>query len=198
VSTLSLFPTVWMRMSVWPGVPLLLAGASAGLGRLLARSAVPRFLPCHPTLVEALNSIGAAPPWRRAEIELAPTVTSSKIARGWVAEQLGLFGVRDCETAVLVATELVENSVHHAGTPLRLRLELHPAGLTVAVSDQDERPPVLTHPAATAGTPRFGMALIEILARAWGHSPRLNGGKTVWAVLPVPGGPSGPILSTNA
>jgi len=196
ISTLSLFPTVWMRTTVWPGVPLLLAGAGAELALMLARSAVPRFLPCHPTVVGALNAIGAPPPRRRAEIELPPTVGSSRVARAWVAEQLQRFGVSGCEAAILVATELVENSVQHAGTPLRLRLELHCAGLSVAVADGDPTRPVISRH-GTVGT-RFGMALVEVFARAWGHSPRAAGGKVVWAVLAVPGGPGGPLQPGHA
>lgn len=193
VSTLSLFPTVWMRTSVWPGVPLLLAGAGSDLQAMLATSAVPRFLPCHRELADALDSIDATPPRRRAEIDLPAEVASSHTARAWVTEQLRRFELTDCSSAVLIATELVENSVQHARTPLRLRLELHRAGLSVAVSDEDGSLPVLASRPAEPANPRFGMALVELFARAWGHSPRWNGGKTVWAVLPVPGGPNGPL-----
>lgn len=99
----------------------------------------------------------------------------------------------ECETATLIATELVENSVRHAGTTCTLRLERHAAGLSVAVSDADPRPPVLHSRDVAAARAEFGMSLVEMMSRAWGCSPRWGGGKVVWAVLPVAGGPSSPL-----
>jgi hypothetical protein len=191
ISALSVFPTVWLRTSVWPEVPLLLAGARGALGRTLAASAVPRFVPCLPDIESALEAVGHPPVRRRAEIGLPPLVSSSQLARRWVAEQTTGFGLPDSDAAVLVACELVENALTHTSTGCRLRLERHPAGLSVAVSDDDPRPPHLAEHSPEA--PRYGLALVEALSRAWVHSPRLGGGKVVWAVLPLPGGPSGPI-----
>jgi anti-sigma regulatory factor (Ser/Thr protein kinase) len=193
VTSLSLFPTVWMRISVWPGIPLLLAGAHPASAEMLRRSAVPRFVPCHAGVAEALAAVREKrpPPCSRAELDLWGDAHSSRQARDWVRKTLSQFGVEESELAVLVACELVENAATHAGTRTTLRLELHPAGLSVAVSDDDPRPPQL--PPTGAPSAGSGLALIDTLARAWGHDPRWNGGKVVWAVLPVAGGPDGPI-----
>lgn len=193
ISTLSVFPTVWMRTSVWPGVPVVLAGARAPLDAMLASSAVPRFLACHATTAIALDSIGHPPPRRRSEIELPHDVASSRVARQWLCEQMDRFELPDCETATLVATELVDNAIQHALSSCKLRLELHPLGLSIAVSDADPRPPVLHSREVATARAEFGMSLIEMLSRAWGCSPRWDGGKVVWAVLPVAGGPGTPI-----
>jgi two-component sensor histidine kinase len=120
-------------------------------------------------------------------------VTSSRAERQWVREQMERFALPDCETATLVATELVDNAIQHARSSCKLRLELHPAGLSIAVSDHDPRPPVLHSRDVAAGRAQFGIVLIEMLSRAWGCSPRWDGGKVVWAVLPVAGWPSSPI-----
>jgi anti-sigma regulatory factor (Ser/Thr protein kinase) len=82
--------------------------------------------------------------------------------------------------AVEVATELVENAIIHAGTELRLRLELHNDRLAVAVSDGSPREAVLCE---GNGEPAGGLRLIAELATAWGCAPDAAGGKVVWAVL---------------
>ncbi len=141
ISALSLFPTVWMLTSVWPEVPLLLAGARGSLASALAASAVPRSVPCHPDIESALDAVGHPPDRRRVEIELPALVDSSRWARRWLAEQTASFGLPECDAAVLVACELVENALTHTSAGCRLRLELHAAGLSVAVSDDDPHPP---------------------------------------------------------
>jgi hypothetical protein len=154
---------------------------------MLDTSAVPRFVACHPTTALALSSLGEPQPRKRAEITLAAGAASSSVARGWVAEQLRAWEVSDPECAVLVAAELVENALRHTRSECRLRVELHPAGLSVAVTDDDPRPPVLHSRDLAAKKGHFGLSLVEMMSRAWGHNPYWNGGKVVWAVLPMAG-----------
>ena len=85
------------------------------------------------------------------------------------------------ETAVLLVSELVTNSVRHARNAgeLALRLETTGHGLRIEVHDADSRWP-------RAGTPAgldesgFGLVLVAALTDKWGVSDtRL--GKAVWA-----------------
>lgn len=48
VTSLSVFPTVWMRVSSWPDIPLLLVSGCDPVASLLQASAVPRFVPTIP------------------------------------------------------------------------------------------------------------------------------------------------------
>jgi serine/threonine-protein kinase RsbW len=88
------------------------------------------------------------------------------------------------ETAVLLVSELVTNSVRHAhtrGSMLALRLEMAGASLRIEVHDGDPRWP---QPGTPAGLDEsgFGFVLVDALANKWGVS-ETAAGKAVWVVL---------------
>ena len=88
------------------------------------------------------------------------------------------------ETAVLLVSELVGNSVRHArtgGTVLGLRLETAGGWLRIEVYDADPRPP---QPRTPTGLDEsgFGFVLVDALADKWGVRQTTDG-KAVWAVL---------------
>lgn len=190
ISMLSVFPTVRIRTSAWPAVPMLLAGARPPLEGMLEASAVPRFLAYHRTTASALEAVGRQPVRHCSEINLPGELISAAAARRWTKGALALLDPRDRDLAVLVVSELVENVLRHTGSGCRLQLRIHEAGLAVAVTDSDPRPPLFSD--REVGVPRFGLALVDLFSRAWGYTPRWDGGKVVWAVLPVQGGPTGP------
>jgi hypothetical protein len=77
----------------------------------------------------------------------------------------------------IVISELVTNSVVHAGTMLTVTIRLRLAGLYVSVEDgSPERPKLPDHRSFS------GLRLVSELATAWGCRPR-PGGKEVWAAL---------------
>ena len=86
------------------------------------------------------------------------------------------------ERAVLLANELVTNAVVHAGTDIRLRLELRGDRLHIAVRDGG---PTLLHVVAPDWQAEGGRGLwlVEQLARTWGVNRHPDGGKIVWCVL---------------
>ncbi|MFJ3224683.1 PAS domain S-box protein [Streptomyces sp. NPDC086783] len=94
----------------------------------------------------------------------------------------------DCEdlidTACLLASELLANSVRHACDPLRLRLRRTRDELNIEVCDGS---PVL--PQARTAAPDEesgrGLALLDQLALSWGTLPTQEG-KAVWFSLPLP------------
>ncbi len=85
------------------------------------------------------------------------------------------------ETATLLVSEVVTNSVLHAGTEIRLRCQPKRAGVRVEVFDRSPLSPSVRHYDAEAMTGR-GLALVSVLATAWGVHFE-GDGKTVWFEL---------------
>jgi anti-sigma regulatory factor (Ser/Thr protein kinase) len=109
-------------------------------------------------------------------------------ARAWVRRTLPEVLHRPtrpdlAEDLDLVVSELAGNAVRHAGAVARLSLELRPDMIRVTVVDDDERTPVVRHPASDAESGR-GILLISALSSAWSTDHDLrHGGKQVWAEL---------------
>jgi anti-anti-sigma factor len=182
VYSLTVFSMVWMHLAQWPGIPLLLVVTDADRRAHLAATAIGRFVPVHPDLETAMESIGYPPPRRRDRLALAAAANSSGVARQFVRRICRRWGVPSvAEDAAAVATELVENVVQHTTSPAELRLELRKGLLSVAVSDNDPRPAILRE-AVSRAAPSAGLAIVARLARTWGCTPTTKG-KIVWAVL---------------
>jgi anti-sigma regulatory factor (Ser/Thr protein kinase) len=88
------------------------------------------------------------------------------------------------DTAVLLVSELVTNTVLHArtgGSVLELRLESAGSWLRIEVHDADPHDPRQRTPGALDES-GFGLLLIEALAGKWGVQQTVTG-KAVWAEL---------------
>jgi anti-sigma regulatory factor (Ser/Thr protein kinase)/anti-anti-sigma regulatory factor len=173
--------------SRWPATAFLLCGAQAPVAEILGRLQVPHCLRLYADVDEAIDRAVARPPYLREELRLAPSPTASAAARSFVREvcrywQLALPDATVMERAVLLANELVTNAVVHAGTEMRLRLELRGDRLHVAVRDDNPRLLRLVVPDRETEGGR-GLWLVEQLARAWGVTPHPEGGKVVWCAL---------------
>lgn len=83
---------------------------------------------------------------------------------------------------MLLANELVTNAILHAGTGLRLRLEVRGDLLHIAVRDHSPRLVRVIAPDPQAPGGR-GLWLVEQLASAWGMHAYPDGGKVVWCTL---------------
>ncbi len=81
----------------------------------------------------------------------------------------------------LVVTELVTNSVKHAGASPELTLAWDGNTLRIDVFDTGRGRPVLQRPDATSTTGR-GLALVAAVADRWGVDEH-DAGKAVWAEL---------------
>lgn len=179
--SLTAFSSAWMVVGDWPAVPILLVASDPALRATLVASPLARHVPVHDTVRAALAGVGEPARRRRGEIELFPVTGSSHLGRRFVERTCRQWQVTDrVHEAMEVATELVENSIIHAGTDLRLRLELHAGGLTVAVRDGSPHDAVLREAGPTQA---IGLHLVAALATAWGSAPDMSGGKVVWAVL---------------
>lgn len=179
---MSVFTTVGLRVSEWPGVPLMLVGESPGHRRALATGttgAVPGFT----ALNAALAAVERPTERTRDETQLPDSLLSGLLARHFVRETCQRRHVTHfIHDAVTIATELVENAVRHARSAPVLRLELRGHRLTVAVRDESPDPPQepTGEPLRAGG---WGLTIVSSLSRTWGCYPWPHGGKVVWAVL---------------
>ena len=88
----------------------------------------------------------------------------------------------DAEDATLLTSELVTNTVVHAGTRCQLRVRRARDRVRVEVEDENDDVPV-PRPCSVDDEHGRGLALVSTLALAWGVDPREHG-KVVWFELP--------------
>lgn len=92
------------------------------------------------------------------------------------------------DTAVLLASELCENAVIHAGTEFELDLSVDGAGLTVAVTDRGAGPLErhLAQPRRRYGRAAShgrGLEMVARLASRWGTRHEADGRHVIWFTL---------------
>ena len=161
----------------WPGSHLALCGpADAGAWQ-------PSGWPVWPDSAGAFAALGVPEADHRVTVELEPVVGAARRSREVITEacgrwdQPGLAG-----TACIVATEMVNNVVAHARTPMRVLLALHGDTMSVAVGDGSTVIPRFTGPVAPTSYGGRGLLLIDSVSARWGHLA-LPDGKVVWARL---------------
>jgi anti-sigma regulatory factor (Ser/Thr protein kinase) len=145
----------------------------------------------------------------REELELAAIPSAAGLVRRFTEACLHKRDLDEiADTASLVASELVTNSIRATGITeipvnyarlhdpelarITVRLRISTSSLLIEVRDEDTRPPVPARPDALDEGGR-GLILVTALTAAWGHYP-FPGGKVVWAEIavparPAPGGP---------
>ncbi|MDX3853982.1 ATP-binding protein [Streptomyces sp. AK02-01A] len=87
------------------------------------------------------------------------------------------------QNLILVVSELVTNSLRHAGEVTSLRLRADRLSLRIAVDDPSPALPQDRTPDLTGRTGGFGWPMIQRLAEKVTVRPGPNGGKTILAVL---------------
>lgn len=119
-------------------------------------------------------------------VELPLDPASAGPARQLVARCAEALGrTEQVELAQLLVTELVANSVRHAGPPLLVNCEATPVGLRITVRDGSLERPVRRDTDLTDESGR-GIQLVEAAAAEWGVDDHPDGTKSVWVTL---GGP---------
>gem|GEM_PF-3120711 len=118
---------------------------------------------------------------RSLDLDLEATVHAPATARAAVRQALEGVGEAQMDVAVLLVSELLANAVLHAGTDVRLRLDLGDRLVRVEVEDSVARPPdpVDSDQAAEGGR---GWLLVRQLADRCGWTT-LSNGKIVWFEL---------------
>jgi anti-anti-sigma factor len=184
----------------WPATGFLLCGAVPAVATVLIRLRVHQFVPLHATLADAFRLVENRPPYLHDQMILAPTSDAAAAARLFAREVYDYWrlAVREpgapagaenmslIERLVLVASELVTNAVLHAGTDLRLRIELRENRLWVKVSDRAPQLLASGQNLERAEGGR-GLVLVNALASSWGVHPDRLGGKVVWAAFNLAG-----------
>ncbi|KOU54091.1 hypothetical protein ADK55_14900, partial [Streptomyces sp. WM4235] len=120
-------------------------------------------------------------------VVLAPQPSSVGEGRRFLRSTLARWGNVDdqlCETACLLASELLSNAVNHGCGPIRLRLRHAGRELSVEVCDGSPVLPQARFASSDAESGR-GLLLVDSLAEAWGTLPTAEG-KAVWFSLPLP------------
>lgn len=182
---LAVFPEVAELSAQWPGAPLLLCGANPPVREALGRAGVTGALPVHVTYREAIAVASADPVPRRIHQFLEPTPNAPRAARELVAQACWDWDLPTCATsAQVLASELVSNAVRHARTTVGFAVTLGPARLRISARDWSPQPVRRQDPAAERERGR-GLVVVDTVAEDWGQVS-FDGGKVVWAVLPVP------------
>jgi anti-anti-sigma regulatory factor/anti-sigma regulatory factor (Ser/Thr protein kinase) len=185
-ATLAVFATVWMQVSEWPGVPILIVEPDPAGRRRLRNQGTTRYVSVFPTLAEALQSIDRPPNRRRYITKLPDNGRACATARDHVHRTCQKWGCDEHtdQDACAIANALVANAVRHGRGQPSLRLELRGRHLTIAV--YDDGAPFLRPGTPSGAAPiGLGLMLVEALATAWGSTPTPLGGKVVWATLPA-------------
>jgi anti-sigma regulatory factor (Ser/Thr protein kinase) len=185
VSFLAVFPAALDAAGGWPSARLVLFGANTTLRSALVSARIPETVPLAPDIASAHALLDQRPPLVRRHRDLPPHPSAPAAARMLVREACTAWLLPQdvCETAELVATELISNAVEHAHTSSRLTITYTGAVFRVSVRDYC---PVTIRPRpididACRGR---GLHLVAALAQIW-RVDRHADGKTVWASLAV-------------
>ena len=175
----------------WPAAHLVLCGTPGdGLWQNTG-------WPVWPDSADAFAELGEPDVGRRVSREMEPVVGAARRTREMITEACGHWDRPDLTgPACIVATEMVNNVVAHARTPMIVLLAVHGDGMSVAVRDRSAVVPTFSGeapgPSVYGGR---GMLLIDSMASRWGNLT-LDDGKVVWALLesdeaPAPRSPNG-------
>jgi anti-anti-sigma regulatory factor/anti-sigma regulatory factor (Ser/Thr protein kinase) len=167
------------------GVPVLVCGCADEVADSLW--AHRSLLTVHASREAAAAVVRAAElQWRHHRLE--PAVTAASEARRLVHEACVAWGVAHLDDAArLVASELVNNAVIHAGTTLDITVASNGRFLRIAVQDGSSVQPRLVLDSLLApalAKHGWGLRLVQRFSTRWG-STLIDSGKIVWAHLAV-------------
>lgn len=180
-AALAVFAEVAREAAEWPGGRLLFWTLSPvpanGWGRDVDVVVAPDIGTVHARL-RADASTG-----RQLSADLEPVVGAARRARELVTDGCSRWDLPALAgSACIAVTEMVNNVVAHARTPMTARIGLREGLLHVAVRDYSPRAPSYGGPVPPTSPGGRGLLLIHTVARRWGTS-LLDDGKVVWAVL---------------
>ncbi|RAO03456.1 hypothetical protein GAR06_06051 [Micromonospora saelicesensis] len=175
------FADVRREVADWPAADLLLCDPAVdGPARPDAALAG---VPAWPTLDGALAAVAATPLAAVLTADLAPAVGAARQARELVTTGCERWGMPTLtDPACIAITEMVNNVVAHARTPMTVRLAPQETTLHLAVRDHSPRQPTFAGISPPNRAGGRGLLLIDTVTRRWGSSA-VPDGKVVWCVL---------------
>ena len=185
-AAIAVFQAVQRETADWPAAHLVLCAPE---GTDTWRSAG---LTVWPGSAEAFAALGAPGAEGYLSLALDPEVGAARRSRELVTEACARWDLPDLAgPACIVVTEMVNNVVAHAHTPMAVLLARHGGTMSVAVRDDSPTIPHFSGPVAVTSYGGRGLLLIDSVADRWG-SLALDAGKVVWAVLHGDDGPPKP------
>lgn len=183
---LSVFPAAAAAAGGWPSARLALFGADGALRSALAAARIPETVPLAADLVSARALVEHRPPLVRRHRDLTLHVSAAAAGRQLVREACAAWSLPQdiCETAELVATELVSNAIEHAHSSSRLTVTYTGAAFRVSVRDYCPTRLPRPRPIDIDASRGRGLHLVAALAQSWCVDEHPDG-KTVWASLQV-------------
>jgi anti-anti-sigma factor len=173
----AVFRDVQRETADWPAAHLVLC-APEGAGPWQSTG-----LAVWPGSTEAFAALGAPGADGYLSLTLEPVVGAARLSRELVTEACARWDLPDLAgPACIVVTEMVNNVVAHAQTPMSVLLARHGDTMSVAVRDDSPTIPRFVGPVAVTSYGGRGLLLIDSVADRWG-SLALDAGKVVWAVL---------------
>ena len=178
-ATASVLRDVAGETADWPAAHLVLCAPRSEPWRAAG-------LPVWRTSAAAFADLGEPDPPRQLSLELEPVVGAARRSRELVTEACGSWELPALVgPACIVVTEMVNNVVAHAQTPMIVLLAVRSDAMAVAVRDRSDAVPQFGGPVPVTALGGRGLLLIDSVADRWG-SLRLEIGKVVWAVLQQP------------
>ena len=170
----------------WPAAHMALcADRSAATWR-------PTGLHVWPNRADAFIDFGEPHAGRRRTLDLEPIVGSARRSRELVGDACARWGLPGLAGPTnIVVTEMVNNVVAHAHTPMTVLVALHDDAIAVAVRDYSTTVPSFRGAVAPTSYGGRGLLLIDSVSERWG-SLKLSGGKVVWAILQEENGSARP------
>ncbi|MEU7974087.1 ATP-binding protein [Micromonospora sp. NPDC049089] len=177
----SVFAEVRREVADWPAADLLLCDPAVD-GPAHPDAALDG-VPAWPTLDGALAAVAATPLAAVLSAELVPAVGAARQARELVSTGCERWGMPTLtDPACIAITEMVNNVVAHARTPMTVRLAPRETTLHLAVRDHSPRQPTFAGMSPPDRAGGRGLLLIDTVTRRWG-STAVPDGKVVWCVL---------------
>ena len=122
------------------------------------------------------------------EVVVALDARAPGAARNFVVQCLERQVVASAlDSAQLVVSELVTNSLRHGGAPMDevvVSVELMPDWFRVGVQDSGSHAVIAAQPPDLETGSGFGLDLVQMLSERWGVERLAVGGTQVWAQLP--------------
>ena len=166
----------------WPGIPVAVACPDPLVRAALTAHPLGVHLVVTESVLEGLAAVRSTPIPDVEHLRLAPRPSSSRASQDFIARILRGWGLGPLiPSASLVVSELVSNSMIHAGTEIDLCVAWNLGALHLTV--RDHGPCQQRQRYSELDLHGRGLSIVADLARALGALPTADGGKVVWAVL---------------